>query len=192
MQILITYFAPFGAFTKNPTEDIAKALQSRNIDTLLLPVSFAHSFDSLQKAMENKHYGLVLLLGLHGATSSVLLEMVAHNIQHASIADNDGAQPKQCPIVENGSLSYHTGLNFWELLQGLQAQGLPVQASSSAGTYVCNCTYYKCLHYINSKGLSTHAMFIHVPCTEDMGKEPNMPLAQEIACVQAVIDALQA
>ncbi len=194
MRILVTAFEPFGNYSVNPTQEIVKKLPAKigkaKIHTQILPVSFAQTFGVLQKKLQEHVFDYIIMMGLNGSVAHILLEMTAHNHTCAQHTDNDGNVPQAEYILRDAPLSYNTQVPYWELLAHLQAKDFPVRASSSAGTYVCNHTYYQCLHYIETHFLPSKCLFVHVPATSDMGLEKGMALETEYACMQALIDYL--
>jgi hypothetical protein len=62
------------------------------------------------------------------------------------IPDNDGSQPAGEPVVEGGPAAYFATLPIKAILVAWREAGLPGYVSNTAGTYVCNQTFYHSLH----------------------------------------------
>lgn len=90
------------------------------------------------------------------------VERVAINLADARIPDNDGAQPMDEPLVQDGALAYFAKLPVKAMVRGVQAKGYPCQLSYTAGTYVCNAVMYTVLHIVQSDP-HIRAGFVHVP-----------------------------
>ncbi len=72
-----------------------------------------------------------------------------------------------------GSRSYCTPINVWDLVAGLPH----TDVSYHAGRFVCNATYYQVLSAIATAHLPTQALFLHVPTSH----EPAWPAIVEEA-----------
>ena len=84
---------------------------------------------------------------------------VAINYCSASIADNDGVLVEGSKILDEGDDGIFTTLPVEDYI--LNCGG---RISLSAGSYVCNCLFYQCLHYM--KKSHCEVGFIHVPLNE--------------------------
>lgn len=194
MRILVTAFEAFGSHSKNPTMDILASLPEKigkvKIYKQLLPVSYARSFASLRQKLMEKSFDYILLMGLHGSASHILLEMAAHNHQDTEKPDNDNFVPTHSAIDPKGKLAYQSEMPYWELLESLTKAGFPVEPSSSAGTYLCNYTYYKCQEFIENNYRSSQCLFVHVPPTPDMNENKSLPLETECKAIEHLLEFL--
>lgn len=194
MRILVTAFEPFGSHSQNPTMDILESLPEKigkvKIYKQLLPVSYARSFPTLRQKLLEKSFDYIILMGLHGSAKNILLEMAAHNHQGTDKPDNDNFVPGHSAIDPLGKLAYQSDMPYWDLLESLTKADFPVEASSSAGTYLCNHTYYKCLQYIESNYQSSLCLFVHVPPTKEMGAENGLPLETESKALLHMLEFL--
>jgi pyroglutamyl-peptidase len=77
--------------------------------------------------------------------------------------DNDGYIPDEETIFPDSPLALQSTLPLKAIKKSLTECGIPAVVSNSAGLYVCNATYYTVLHHIAVRGLSTQAVFIHLP-----------------------------
>lgn len=167
MKLLITAFEPFGGETVNPAQQAVELLphtiEGAQIHKLLLPVAFKRCFAPLQQAMDAVKPDAVLCIGQAGGRFQITPERVAINCMDAKIADNDGFEPKDQPIVEGGPAAYFSTLPIREIEQALLENGLPAGISNTAGLYVCNTLMYCVLHACATSAPQVRAGFIHVP-----------------------------
>ena len=199
MNLLITGFAPFGRETVNPSYEAVKLLPDHiggiKITKAEMPVSFAASGPALKAAMARHRPDAVLCVGQAGGYSKLALERVAINLQDASLADNDGAQPVDQPVVPHGPAAYFSTLPVKKMAAALQEGGIPAFLSYSAGTYVCNHLLYTLLHFLHTEAPSIQGGFIHVPYLPEQatGKTPpppSMELSQIVRGLELAIQAL--
>ncbi len=164
MAILLTGFEPFAEYKTNPTQELVQALEkehqqgqfslSQELKCLVLPVDYNLSWAQLKAAMDSlQQEGLdlsaVVCTGLAAERRAVSLEAQARNPQ--------GPEVLPCRLP------------FESLTEALTRQGLPVEISQDAGSYVCNSTIYKLLSDRAlaiegpSKAVPRWAGFIHFP-----------------------------
>ena len=199
MNLLITGFVPFGRETVNPSYEAVKLLPDHiggiKIIKAEMPVSFGASGPALKAAIARHRPDAVLCVGQAGGYSKLALERVAINLQDASLADNDGAQPVDQPVVSHGPAAYFSTLPMKKMAAALQEGGIPAFLSYSAGTYVCNHLLYTLLHFIHTEAPSIQGGFIHVPYLPEQaaGKTPpppSMELSQIVRGLELAIQAL--
>ncbi len=164
--ILLTGFEAFGDSEKNPTAEIVQLLDGTSVadhrvSGVALPVTAAGAPKALKEAVALHSPGLVLSLGLANGRSMLALERVAINVLDFPIPDNDGSQPTGEPVVKDGPAAYFATLPIKAILAAWQEAGLPGYVSNTAGTYVCNQTFYNSLHLSKQHGY--RAGLIHVP-----------------------------
>lgn len=178
--VLVTGFEPFGGDAVNPSLDVLRELEGWSprdgvrVTTQVLPTAFGRSFDVLVEAMRRERPIVVIALGLAASRTAVSVERVAINIDDARIADNDGAQPIDQPVVAGGPAGYFSTLPIKAIVAALREQGVPAEVSQAAGTFVCNHLFYRLLHRVQSMRQPVRAGFIHVPPLPQQSK-PNAP-----------------
>ena len=129
----------------------------------------AHPLYSIQENQPN----FVLCIGQAGGRSQVTPEWVGINIRNARIADNEGNQPLQTSVVENGPEAYFTMLPVFRMVEKMKENGIPASVSYTAGTYVCNDVMYSVLHYCHTEFKDVKGGFMHVPfATEQTVNQP--------------------
>ena len=174
MKILVTGFEPFGGQAVNPSAELVTALMAAPppgiaLAAEILPCTFAAMPPPLEAALERHRPEAVLGFGLAGGRSVVSIERVGINVIDARIADNEGAQPLDVPVVEGGPAAYFATIPIKAAYARLTAAGLPAEISQTAGTFVCNAMLYSCLHLAAPSGI--RAGFVHVPYLPDMAPE---------------------
>jgi pyroglutamyl-peptidase len=172
-MILLTGFEPFGTHADNPSSDVAKALDGRavgaeTVRTAILPVHHARAADLVRELVKETAPRAIVHLGLAGGRARVALERVAVNVMDFDLADNAGYRATGEPCVPGGPAAYFSTLPLDAMLQALTAEGVPAYLSSSAGTYLCNQTFYTTRHLLESHGAGTPAGFIHLPLAPAM------------------------
>ena len=177
--VLLTGFEPFGGEASNPSWDAVRVLQGvriggHRVETRCLPVAFGESLQQLHAAIAETHPDLVICVGLAGGRTQLSLERVAINIDDARIPDNAGAQPVDSPVVSDGPAAYFSALPIKRLLVELQRDGIPVEISQTAGTYVCNHVFYGLMHELENRRDASGG-FIHIPYSpEQASQHPGM------------------
>lgn len=196
MQLLITAFEPFGGETTNPAQLAVDALPNQighaHIHRLLLPVSFKRCFAPLQQAMQQTRPDAVLCIGQAGGRFQITPERVAINCMDANIADNDGLQPRDQPIIADGPAAYFSTLPIRAIVHSLLDNNIPAGISDTAGTYVCNALMYQLLHECARHAPGIKAGFMHVPyMTSQVLNRPATPSLSLAQLVQGLITAVQ-
>jgi len=166
-KVLLTGFEPFGGNLINPSALAAQALagriiSGRRVESLVLPCVFGKSLVRLREQIRRIQPELVICTGLAGGRSDISLERIAINIADASIPDNAGNQPVDCPVVPTGPAAYWSTLPIKAIVAKLTAAELPVSISPSAGTFVCNHLFYGLMRTLKRKP-NMRGGFIHLP-----------------------------
>jgi pyroglutamyl-peptidase len=198
--ILVTGFEPFGGDLANPSQQIAAAVERRQVGahrvrSAVLPVEHAAARAVVSSALLDPELVAVLHLGLAGGRARIALEQVAVNVLDYSIPDAKGARIQGAPCVAGGPPAYFSTLPSRAILTALTAEGLPAYLSYTAGTYLCNQTLYWTLHQIAGRGLSARAGFAHVPFLPSMVAahaldEPSMTLETMVRAVEVALAVL--
>lgn len=181
--VLLTGFDPFGGDAVNPSWLAVQALQGttvagHRIVAAQLPTVFGQSLQALRASLRQHRPTLVLCTGQAGGRGAISLERVAINVNDARIRDNAGAQPVDTPVIEGGPAAYFTGLPIKAMLRALLAAGINAEVSQTAGTFVCNHTFYGLMHELSSPTWrGVRGGFVHVPWLPEQG-QPSMPVAR--------------
>lgn len=164
--VLLTGFEPFGDGERNPSAEIAEGLDGavvagHRVAGATLPVTAAGAPRALEEAVGRHGPSLVLSLGLAGGRGMLALERVALNVLDFPIPDNDGSRPVDEPVVGSGPAAYLATIPLKAVLAAWGDEGLPGYVSNTAGTFVCNQTFYRSLHLSAERGC--RAGLIHLP-----------------------------
>ena len=199
-MVLLTGFEPFGGYTDNSSWEVAQRVASCGVEgvdvevvAVQLPVSFARVGEVLRSAIELHTPDLVIMLGQTTTTDCVRLERVALNMMDSRKADNDGYIADEEPICEGEESALFTSLPIKILRSAIEAQGIAVKITNSAGLYVCNRTYYEALRLCREReGLQ--AIFVHLPLCEgqtlSQTDKKSMPLGDMCRAVQTIIEEI--
>ena len=189
-KLLITGFEPFGGEEINPSWEAVKLLPSEingySLTKLLLPVVFGRAAQTVIEAADEIDPDVILCIGQAGGRSNITPELVAINLRNASIPDNDGYQPKDGAILENGQTAYFSSLPVRKMSEAIASCGIPSTVSYSAGAYVCNDVLYTLLSHFD--GGKTRVGFIHIPYSDVQGKEPCMRTDDIIKGIMVAIE----
>lgn len=177
MKVLITGFDPFGGESINPAYEAVKLLPDTicgaEIIKLEIPTIYGKSGKVIDAKIEECHPDIVLSIGQAGGRSGITIEKVAINLAEARIQDNDGQQPMDTPLEEDGENAYFTNLPCKAVVKEIKDNGIPAYISYTAGTFVCNDVMYHILYQIDKKYPNMRGGFIHVPyITEQVVDKP--------------------
>ena len=197
MKVLITGFDPFGGETMNPAWEAVKLLKDEiggaQIIKLQIPTVVGKSIQKIHEKMQEIHPDIVISVGQAGGRFGVTPERVAINVTDARIPDNEGNQPIDVPIFEDGDTAYFSNLPVKAMVQAIKHAGYPSVLSNSAGTYICNHVMYGILYYIQKEFPGVRGGFIHVPYATaqvvDKPQTPSMSLADIAASLEAAVEA---
>ena len=185
-RVLLTGFDAFGGATLNPSGLAVQALHGRQVrdHTVVaaqLPTVFGASMQVLDALLAKHQPALVICVGQAGGRSAISLERVAINVDDAPIPDNAGARPVDMPVVPGAPAAYFSSLPIKAMLAALQREGLPVEVSPSAGSFVCNHVFYGLMHALATRPELRHTRggFVHVPWLPEQGT-PGLPLADVV------------
>lgn len=198
MKILVTGFDPFGGEKVNPALEAVKSLPSEihgaEIHWVEIPTVFYKSSDVLEEEIVRYQPDVVLCIGQAGGRVSLTPERVAINLDDARIPDNEGNQPIDIPIREDGRSAYFSTLPIKAMVQAIKKEGLPATVSNTAGTFVCNHLMYQTLYLADKRFPDMRAGFMHIPyMTEQVVNKPNaasMCLTDIVRGIEAAIGAI--
>lgn len=196
MKALVTGFEPFGGDRVNPSFEALRRLPPRlgalEIATRALPVVYGKALPALRAAIAEISPEIVLCVGLAGGRAALSLERVAINIDDARIADNDGNQPIDRPVVADGPAAYFATLPIKAAVAALRDAGLPAAVSNSAGTFLCNHVFYGLMHEAANRDGGFRGGFLHVPyLPSQAARVPGAPLMALEQIVEGIEIILQ-
>ncbi|MDU3351822.1 pyroglutamyl-peptidase I [Clostridium sp.] len=180
MKILITGFDPFGGENINPALEAVKKLSDTILNSeiikLEIPTVFRKSLETIEENIIKHKPDVVISVGQAGGRFGVTPERVAINIDDARIKDNEGNQPIDISIFEDGEAAYFSNLPIKAMVKEMMGNGIPASVSNTAGTFVCNHVMYGILYLIDKKYPNIRGGFIHVPyIPSQVTTKPNMP-----------------
>lgn len=198
MKILVTGFDPFGGEPINPALEAVKGLadtiNGAEIIKLEIPTVFGKSAEVVKAAMKKHQPDVVLNIGQAGGRFAISPERVAINIDDARIPDNEGNQPVDIAIQENGAPAYFTQLPIKAMVTQMKEAGIPANVSNTAGTFVCNHIMYQVQYLIEKEYPSVKGGFIHVPYIPEQviekAGQPFMSLTDMTKGLTAAIEAI--
>jgi pyroglutamyl-peptidase len=197
MKILVTGFDPFGGEKVNPSIEAVKLLPNTiagaDIVKVELPTVFGKSIEKLEEALEREKPDITICVGQAGGRSRISVERVAINISDGRIPDNEGKQPIDEPIFEDGENAYFSNLPIKAMVKEMNDKNIPAEVSNTAGTYVCNHIMYGLLYNIDKKYPNMKGGFIHIPFLPeqviDKKDSPSMSLDLIVKGLEVAIEA---
>lgn len=199
MKILVTGFTPFGGENINPAYEAVKALPKEikgvEIITLEIPTVFGCGAKAVEEAIKIHLPDVVICVGQATGRSCISIEKVAINFKDARIPDNEGNQPIDSPILQDGKNAYFATLPVKAMVEHVRKNHIPAHLSYSAGTYVCNEVMYLLLQTLEKSYPHVQGGFIHVPLdTAQAVKKANgvasMPIATITKGLEYAIEAI--
>ena len=188
-MILLTGFEPFGGLSRNPSGDLALALDGRDVSGVVLPVDYARIGPALAGLLPGD-WDAVVLMGVAVGRPRISLERVAINHRDPERTDNAGVVPEQSELVAGGREAYFSTLPLETLRDDLAGAGLPVEISLTAGAYLCNASFYLARHLTREREIPCG--FVHLPPTPDLAcaAEP-LAFEEQQRAVTRILDVLR-
>lgn len=197
-RILLTAFEPFGGRHKNASAEALAlfrdqaAMPNMSIEIQLLPVESGRAPQMLCRIIDESLPDIVLCLG-EAKRDALCIETTGYNERQFTIPDNAGNRFERSPIRQDRPDSLKVTLDVGELLQAIEAAGVPVRISDDPGRYLCNEVLFSLLNHLAERRLPIRAGFIHVPhlpeyaVTDDY---PSMLTSEVVRALRRVLDTL--
>lgn len=165
--MLILGFEGYGGRGINPSQEITKALDGRNIAGTrtigrVLPVRYDTLRTSVSSLIAEIRPRAVIAIGLWPGEPLIRVERVAVNLNDFEIPDNEGALEKG-PIQDGGPAGRLSTLPVGAICDAILAAGIPARPSSTAGNFLCNAMMYTALAAAEPLDPPPPTGFIHVP-----------------------------
>jgi pyroglutamyl-peptidase len=163
--VLITGFGPFPGVPDNVSGRLAEMLagaQSRHAHVHILPTEWETVAMRAPSLLDRLKPRAVLHFGVNMRARGFRIERAAHNVA-AAREDASGALRSDAEIVAGGCPRIESTVPALRLARLLRAQGLPANASGSAGSYICNFLYYLSLDWASRQEAVCDVCFVHVP-----------------------------
>ena len=169
MKIILTAFEPFNGRNVNNSSLVLDevSLKNKDILKLKLPVEFIHSFDKLKDNIDSFNPDTIILFGEAPYETNFTLEKEAHNIMNSKTKDNKGITKDNEIIIENEENTLYSTFSLLKIEE--TAKKFNANLSTSAGTYICNSTYFQALSYTKNKNIK--CIFIHVSNKQEKLRE---------------------
>lgn len=184
MKILITGFDPFGSETINPSYEAVKSLpdfiNGVEIIKKQVPTVAYKSIEMVIGYIEEYDVDVVINVGQAGGRFNITLEKVAINLNDFRIPDNEGNQPINQAIDEEGDTAYFATIPINAMVVKMKEAFVPASISYTAGTFVCNHLMYGVLNYIHQNNLDIKAGFIHIPYMNEQVIDKNSMAAMSL------------
>lgn len=194
MKLLLTAFDPFGGSPINPALEAVKLVADNvagvEIVKLEVPTVFGKSVATVAAAMAEVKPDAVLCIGQAGGRYDLTPERVAINLDDARIPDNEGKQPIDAAIFEDGAPAYFSNLPIKAMVARIREAGLPASVSNTAGTFVCNHLMYGVLYHIAKSYPGVKGGFMHVPFVPS--QTVNRPTPAPSMCGQDIARGIEA
>jgi len=198
MSALVQGFGPFGGFEANPSELLVRELEDRadpDLVTRVLPVSLRQVTDEIPRLMAEHRPRAWIGVGLAAGRTALSVEAVAVNLADwpEADADYDGLAVARVPVVPSGPAAHLTTLPVERILGSWRAAGIPGYLSHTAGSYLCNLSFYVAAQAASDLGLECMVGFIHVPLLPGLVKtperQPSMHMTLQVAGLDLVLAA---
>ncbi len=193
-MILITGFEPFNNDTVNPSYEAIKLLEDEihgeKIVKLELPVVFSEAADIVIKNILTYNPKAVIMTGVAAGRSFITPEVIAVNIADARIPDNKQNKPSFQKISAASPDGLFSTLPVNEIVEKMNDAGLDAQLSYSAGTFVCNDTFYRVMDFLKTNNLRIPCGFIHVPNPKGMPQGSDMDIVDIAKGLEIAIEVI--
>ena len=200
MKVLLTGFDPFGGEAVNPAQEavqrVSDNINGAEVIKITIPTVQTKSVKAIEEAIELYNPDIVISVGQAAGRYDITPERVAINIDDFRIKDNEGNQPTDKIIQEDGKSAYFSNLPVKAMVKHMNDNQIPATLSNTAGTFVCNHVMYGILYMIDKKFPNARGGFIHVPYipaqTLDKPDKPAMNI-NDIAkglelCIKAAVE----
>lgn len=197
MKILVTGFDPFGGESINPAIESVKKLpdeiKGAEIIKLEIPTVIGKSVDKIKEKVEEVKPDVVLSIGQAGGRPDITVERVGINCDDCRIKDNEGNQPIDEKVAEDGPAAYFSTLPIKAMVEHIKEGKIPASVSNTAGTFICNHVLYGVAHIQATKYPNMRTGFIHIPfLPEQVTDKKNMPSMALDTIVKALELAIEA
>lgn len=167
MKILVSGFDPFGGEKINPAIEAVKLLsdeiKGNEVIKIEIPTVIGKSVDKLKEKIAEVKPNVVISVGQAGGREDITVERVAINVDDCRIKDNEGNQPIDEKIAEDGPDAYLLTLPIKAIVENIKSANIPASVSNTAGTFICNHVAYGMAHLRATEYPNMRTGFIHIP-----------------------------
>ncbi|MDU1833070.1 MAG: pyroglutamyl-peptidase I, partial [Finegoldia magna] len=165
MKILVSGFDPFGGEKINPAIEAVKLLpdeiKGNEVIKIEIPTVIGKSVDKLKEKIAEVKPDVVISVGQAGGREDITVERVAINVDDCRIKDNEGNQPIDEKIAEDGPDAYLLTLPIKAIVENIKSANIPASVSNTAGTFICNHVAYGMAHLRATEYPNMRTGFIH-------------------------------
>ena len=173
MTLLLTGYEPFGEHDRNPSAEVARELDGREISGHevvgeVLPVEFERAGEEMERLIDRHDPAVVVATGLAAGRTAVSVERVGVNVADcAGVPDNADAEPRDERLRADDAVAYFATLPVVSVVEALLADGVPARVSNTAGTHCCNDLLYRTRAFVERESLDVPVGFVHLPLTPE-------------------------
>ncbi len=197
MKILLTGFDPFGCEKINPAHEavlkVSDEICGAKIIKIIIPTVQTKSLETIENSIIQHRPDICISVGQAGGRFGITPERVAINLDDFRIVDNEGNQPIDEVIFEDGANAYFSTLPIKAIVEHLNKNNIPANVSNSAGTFVCNHVMYGVLYLIDKKYPNMKGGFVHIPYMTSQAinkiSTPYMSLEEIVKGLELTIEA---
>ncbi|WP_063017112.1 pyroglutamyl-peptidase I family protein [Nocardia nova] len=187
IRALVTGFGSYTQETDNPSGALAQLLDGQTFDKIevvgrVLPVDTIAVREVLTATIDAIRPKVIVATGVAPGRAAPALERVAINVRDFPIPDNQGQEPIDEPVELDGAAAYLSTLPNKAILRAWREAGIPGYLSNTAGTYLCNQTFY--LARMLSEHTDARTGFVHIPVTPNRAAQSAMPPAPSMTLAQ--------
>lgn len=197
--VLIFGFEPFLKFRENPSEKVAKTLNSkfiggRKVIGRVLPVDYDRVEKRIVSEIERHRPAVVIGTGLAAGRPVLSIEKIALNYEYSEEPDNKGRKARGTPIDPASPDGMFSNIGPERLAAKLNKMGIPATVSLSAGAYLCNFAMFIIVRESVKRGFK--GGFVHLPLDEQMATKeehrhsPFMSLDSMVSGISAIASDL--
>lgn len=165
--VLLTGFGPFPGTPDNASAKLVEHLAQKGAEHFphieirfdVLPTEWQSAPERLAQLYQDVSPDVALHFGVSNLSRGFTLETIARNACCTN-PDATGCTASGPTLIPGAESEKRTRLPIEAIRQRLEEQGIPVDVSESAGTYLCNAIFYHCLLQARP---DTIAGFIHIP-----------------------------
>ena len=196
--VIVQGFGPFGTHEVNPSERLVHDLETTypedraRVTGRVLTCS-AEAVGEVSELLLHYRPDVYLGIGLAYGRSVVAVERLAINLADYGIADEAGLTLTERPIAPDGPAAYWSTLPVAAVRDAWRRADVPGYISNTAGTFLCNHSFYLAAHTAATTGLPTRVGFVHVPALVEQvrrGSEPALPYQILRQALTVALDAI--
>lgn len=167
---ILAGFEPFGSYPVNPTADLARELDGREIDGVLIkgivmPASYHFCHVEVIHAAREMDACRIVSFGLASWAPKIKIEQVGENWMASRYADCDGIQVDGKRLYPFEQAYRYVNSDTDKLKSVFEANGVDCQLSQDADAYVCNAMIYSTLRDIELYEMTVPYVHMHTPWT---------------------------